>query len=143
MRGIPKPSPAMVVALIALTVAIGGTAAALPGKFTVGRDDLKTSSVGARALGKVKLDQTRVLASIDLVAGDASFTESEGTIKCPADAPTAIDPYVGGLGPNAFEVKRESIPNKWGGPLGYTFTVSSDQGPDVGYTMKVNCILTR
>jgi hypothetical protein len=133
----------MVVALIALVVAIGGTAAALPGKFTVGRDDLKNGSVGARSIGKILTDQSQAFPSKDAVAGDGIFTESTGTIRCPAKAPTAIDPQVGGLGPQAFEVKRNALSNRFGGPLGYEFTVSSDQGPDVGYTMKVNCLFAR
>ncbi len=143
MNRIPRPSPAMVVALIALVVAIGGTAAALPGRFGVGRNDLQKSSVGARALGKMRLDQGVVLRSEDPVAGDGLFTESTGLIRCPSDAPVAIDPYVGGLGPDAFERKRESLPNRWGGPVGYEFTVSSDRGPDVGFSLKVNCLPTR
>ena len=40
MKRISRPSPAMVVAVISLIVAIGGTAVALPGKRTVGSDDL-------------------------------------------------------------------------------------------------------
>lgn len=143
MNRIPRPPPAMVVALIALVVAIGGTAAALPGRFGVGRNDLQKSSVGARALGKMRLDQGVVLRSEDPVAGDGLFTESTGLIRCPSDAPVAIDPYVGGLGPDAFERKRESLPNRWGGPVGYEFTVSSDRGPDVGFSLKVNCLPTR
>ena len=143
MRGIPRPSPAMVVALIALIVAIGGTAVALPGKFTVGRDDLKKSSVGARALGGMYVGRSLVLKSEDLVAGDGQFTESVGSILCPSKAPTAIDPFVGGLSETAFEVNRSAVSNKWKAPQGYRFTVRSDDGPDVCYTMKVNCLFAR
>ena len=48
-----KPSPAMVIAVISLVVAIGGTAVALPGKRSVDSNDLRKDSVGARSLGKV------------------------------------------------------------------------------------------
>lgn len=143
MRGIPRPSPAMVVALVALIVAIGGTAAALPGKFTVGQDDLKKSSVGARALGKMLVGETQVFKSQDPQAGDGEFTETKGEIRCPAKAPTAIDPAVANMGKAAFEVRRLAIPNRWGAPVGYEFVVSSDQGPNVGYTMTVNCLFAR
>lgn len=140
---VPRPSPAMVVALIALTVAVGGTAAALPGKFTVGRDDLKTSSVGARSLGKIMLGHVSVVRSNDPVANDGNFHEVRGSIECPSRAPLALDPVIGGLGPRAYEVKRLALPNKWNGPSGYEFTISSDQGPDVGYSLKVNCLFAR
>jgi hypothetical protein len=133
----------MVVALIALVVAIGGTAAALPGKFTVGRDDLKNSSVGARSLGRMLVGRTWVLKSDDPVADDGIFTETEGKITCPSKAPTAIEPFISGMSQTAFEIKRNAVPNSFGAPLGYRFTVSSDDGPDVGYTMSVNCLFRR
>ena len=143
MRGIRRPSPAMVVALIALTIAIGGTAAALPGKFTVGRDDLKTSSVGARALGKMIIGRSRSFPSADPIADDGNFTETMGTITCPDNAPTAIDPFVGGMSPTAYVFGRSEIFNRFGAPMGYRFTVFSDDGPEVGYVMNVNCIPAR
>lgn len=143
MNRVPRPSPAMVVAIVALIVAIGGTAFALPGKFTVGRDDLKKSSVGARSIGKVLLEHTRVVRSQDEVPRDEVFTETRGTIRCPARAPTAIDPSVGNLGPTSFQVRVTAIPNRWGGPVGYEFLLTGDEGPDFGYAMKVNCLFTR
>jgi hypothetical protein len=133
----------MIVALIALIVAIGGTAAALPGKFTVGRDDLKTSSVGARSLGRMLIDRSQVFRSNDPVASDGEYTESVGTIVCPTKAPTAIDPFVGGMSQTAYETKRTAVWNHLKAPQGYRFTVLSDDGPDVGYTMKVNCLFSR
>ncbi|OJU96055.1 MAG: hypothetical protein BGO23_00535 [Solirubrobacterales bacterium 67-14] len=133
----------MVVALIALIVAIGGTATALPGKFTVGRDDLKNSSVGARALGKMIVGRSQVVRSADLVAGDGNFTETEGKILCPAKAPTALDPSIGNMGPHSFEMRRTALANRLGAPGGYRFVVSGDEGPDFGYTMTVSCLLSR
>ncbi len=62
MKRIGRPSPAMVVAIISLIVAIGGTAVALPGKRTVGSDDLRKDSVGARSLGRALLGQVGRLA---------------------------------------------------------------------------------
>ena len=143
MRGIRRPSPAMVVALIALTIAIGGTAAALPGKFTVGRDDLKTSSVGARALGKIVISHSQVFPSADPIADDGNFTEATGIITCPDDAPTAIDPFVGGMSTTAYVFGRTAIFNRFRAPQGYRYTVFSDDGPEVGYVLKVNCIPAR
>ena len=143
MRGIPRPSPAMVVALIALVVAIGGSAAALPGKFTVGQDDLKESSVGSRSLGRVVLDVRKGVQSTDPVAKDGQFTEVEGTITCPRTAPFALDPAIGSMGPYVYEMRRNVLPNRWGGPLGYRFIVLSDVGPEPGFTMTVNCLPAR
>lgn len=142
MRRMPRPSPAMVVAVISLIVAIGGTATALPGRFKVDRNDLRNSVVGARSIGKVVLEHRQGLPSIDPVAGDGIFTETEGEIRCPPRAPFAFDPSVGIMGPAAFEQRRSVIANRWGGPGGYRFTVSSDEG-QVGYVMKVNCLPKR
>lgn len=143
MRRVPKPSPAMVVALISLIVAIGGTAVALPGKRTVGSDDLRTSSVGARAIGTAILGHSQVFPSTDPVAADDQFTETEGMIRCPTKAPFAFDPSVGNMGPRAFELRRFPLPNRWGGPAGYRFIVSSDEGSEVGFAIKVNCLRVR
>lgn len=143
MSRIPKPSPAMVVATISLIVAIGGTAFALPGKFTVGRDDLKDASVGARALGRAKLDYGLNMKSLDPIEGDGDFVESEGSVRCPSTAPFAMDPTVSGLGPRAFETRRVALANRWNGPGGYRFFISSDEGPDAVYGLSVNCLPTR
>lgn len=143
MNGIKRPSPAMIVATTALIIAIGGTAFALPGKFTVGRDDLKKSSVGARALGKMLVGHAYVLGSTDPIAGDGQFKEVTGIIQCPPKAPTAIDPSVSGLSNSAFESKRVAITNRFGAPRGYRITVLTDDGPGVGYTMEVNCLFAR
>jgi hypothetical protein len=133
----------MIVALIALIVAIGGTAAALPGKFTVGRDDLKNSSVGARAFGKMLVGHTQLVQSSDPVANDGNFTETKGKIRCPSKAPTALNASVANMGPKAFEVRRNVISNRLGAPGGYQFIVTSDEGPEISYTMKVNCLFSR
>lgn len=143
MGRIPKPSPAMVVATISLIVAIGGTAFALPGKFTVGRDDLKNDSVGARALGRATLDYGLNMKSLDPIEGDGTFVESEGSVQCPSKAPFAMDPTVSGLGQSAFETRRITLANRWNGPGGYRFFISSDEGPDAVYGLSVNCLPSR
>jgi len=143
MSGIPRPSPALVVAMIALVVAIGGTAFALPGRYTVGRDDLKNSSVGARALGRMIVAERMGVRSEDPTANDGVFTEMTGRIKCPDRAPLAIDPSIGGMGPRVYEVRRTATTNRFGSPDGYVFSVLGDEGPDPIYTMTVNCVLAR
>jgi hypothetical protein len=143
LKGMPRPSPAMVVAVISLIVAIGGTAIALPGKKTVGKGDLRDGSVGARSLGRGVLDHSKGLKSADPVAGDGVFTQTEGVIRCPSKSPFALDPSIGNMGPEAFELRRNSLANRWGGPGGYRFIISTDQGPEVGYAMKLNCLPRR
>ena len=36
----------------------------------------------------------------------------------------AFDPAIAGMGPDAFELRRNALPNRWGGPVGYRFIVS-------------------
>jgi hypothetical protein len=133
----------MVVAVISLIVAIGGTAVALPGGRTVDRGDLRNDSVGARALGKAVVGFSSGLASADPVQGDGQFTEADGSIRCPARAPFAFDPSISGLGPLAFETSRKVVINRFGGPGGYIFRVTTDTGPSVGFAMTVNCLPRR
>ncbi len=50
----------------------------------------------------------------------------------------AFDPAIAGMGPDAFELRRNALPNRWGGPVGYRFIVSSDLGPDAVFTMTIH-----
>jgi hypothetical protein len=133
----------MVVAVISLIVALGGTAVALPGSLLVGQDDLRDSSVGARALGKVSLGRVSLLSSDDPVREDGNFTELEGAIRCPGRAPFAFDPSISGLSPLSYETNRSVVVNRFGGPGGYEFEVMSDEGSGLAFTMKVNCLARR
>jgi hypothetical protein len=143
MKSRLKPSPAMVVAVISLIVAIGGTAVALPGSLRVGSDDLRKDSVGARALGKALLGQVALISSTDPVAADGEFTELEGSVRCPAWAPFAFDPSISGLSPLAYETNRNVLLNRFSGPGGYEFEVMSDEGSGIAFAMKVNCLARR
>lgn len=138
-----RPSPAMVVAVISLIVAIGGTAFALPGRGSIDSNDLRKDSVGARSLGKVLFGIGSLISSTDAVADDGIFTEAEGSVRCPARAPFAFDPSIGNMGPLAYEVRRRVLLNRFGGPGGYEFRVLSDLGPDLSFTMQVNCLARR
>ncbi len=133
----------MVVAVISLIVAIGGTAVALPGKRGVDSNDLRKDSVGARALGKVVFGVSNSLTSSDPVAKDGDFTEMEGAVRCPARAPFAFDPAVANTGPLAYEVRRSVLLNRFGGPGGYRFVVVADVGPGPGFALQVNCLSRR
>ena len=133
----------MVIAVISLIVAIGGTAVALPGKRSIDSNDLRKDSVGARSLGKSVLGTGKLLPSTDPVAEDGNFTELEGKVRCPSRAPFAFDPSIGNMGPLAYEVSRTVLINRFGGPGGYLFRVVSDRGPGLAFTMKVNCLSRR
>jgi hypothetical protein len=133
----------MVVAAISLIVAIGGTAFALPGRRSIDSNDLRKDSVGARSLGKVLFGIGSLISSTDTVADDGIFTEAEGSVRCPARAPFAFDPSIGNMGPLAYEVRRRVLLNRFGGPGGYEFRVLSDLGPDLSFTMQVNCLARR
>ncbi len=138
---IPRPSPAMVVAVIALVVAIGGTATALPGRFTVGKKDLRNESVGARALGRV-IQVRGGITSNDENARDGVFREAEGEIVCPDKAPFAFDPMISGMGPYAYEIQRTTIFGKQRAPQGYWIRITTDDGL-AGYTLTLNCLPKR
>lgn len=45
-----RPTPSMAIGLVALFVALSGTAVALPGKNRVDKNDYKSSSIGTRAI---------------------------------------------------------------------------------------------
>lgn len=141
MKRVPRPSPAMIVAIIALIVAVGGTATALPGRFTVGRKDLKKESVGARSLGRA-VQHRAIIWSNDETPHDGIFREAEGEIMCPPKAPLAFDPYIIGMGPRAYEIHRSTILNKWKSPGGYWFRITTDDG-EAGYSLRVSCLPRR
>lgn len=99
-----RPSPAMVVAFIALCVALAGTATALPGRSRVKKDDIarnavrskhirsrnvRNSDIGRRAVSRSKISRDAV--NTDLVAGDALtgadiLESSLGTVPNAANA---------------------------------------------------------
>lgn len=47
-----RPSPALLVSVLALVAALAGTASALPGKNTVSRNDIKKNAVGGKQIAK-------------------------------------------------------------------------------------------
>jgi hypothetical protein len=49
------PSPALIVAMVALVAALAGTAIALPGKKTVSRTDIKPEAVRSKQIGDGKV----------------------------------------------------------------------------------------
>jgi hypothetical protein len=77
-----RPSPAMVIALLALFVALGGSAFA----FGLGRDSVHSANIAPGAvkspdLGKLSLRSGRIVDT-DTTAGDGSFTYARGHATC-------------------------------------------------------------
>jgi hypothetical protein len=82
------PRPAAVIACVALGIALGGTATALPGTRTVQDNDLKTNSVTARA---IRADAVR---ESEIQAGAVQDTEL-GTIVSRKDTTSLADGFSG------------------------------------------------
>lgn len=96
-----KPSPAMIVALFAVFLAMGGTATALSGKFSVKRDDIAPKAVNSSKLAdkavtthKIKPSaiyskqiKDGVIGSYKLKLNGSSTVTAEGTTtsKVPVD----------------------------------------------------------
>lgn len=80
---LPRLTPELVIAIFALTVALGGTAVAA---FVLGKNSVKSKNIApdqvrARDLAEVKA-RTGTLSALDPVAGDGLFTEVEGQARC-------------------------------------------------------------
>lgn len=86
----PRPSPAMVVAMIALFVAIGGTAIALPGQNTVNSGDVKDETLKSKDLKNGAAVQSSDIIDDSLVAADLA-PGSVGSSEVAADSLTTID----------------------------------------------------
>ena len=71
-----RPSPATVVAMVALIAALAGTATALPGKNTVDKNDLQKGAVTKRALKKAAVTTKAIkdgsVSTVDLADGSVA-----------------------------------------------------------------------
>ena len=74
MRAASGPSPAMVVALIALVAALAGTATALPGKNSVDKNDIKKNAVKSK---NIKKGQVKSSDIADGAVAEADLTPAE------------------------------------------------------------------
>ena len=74
-----KPSPALIVAMIALVAALAGTATALPGKGSVEKNDLAKGAVTKKAIkkGAVTKKAIKSNAVTGKAIADGSVTEAE------------------------------------------------------------------
>ena len=77
-----RMSPALLVSILALVLALGGVAVG----FTLGKNSVRSKNIApdqvrARDLAPVKL-RTGNLGSTDPIAGDGQFTEVEGSARC-------------------------------------------------------------
>jgi hypothetical protein len=76
-----RPSPALVISVIALCVALAGTAGALPGRNSVKSNDIAHGAVRAGDLGAVVV-RTAVIPDVDPTAGDGVWTSSTNSAFC-------------------------------------------------------------
>jgi len=76
-----RPSPALVVSMIALGVALAGTAGALPGKNSVRSNDIAKGAVRAKNLGAVVV-RAEGIRDLDSTAGDGVWTSSGDSAPC-------------------------------------------------------------
>jgi hypothetical protein len=76
-----RPSPALVISLIALAVALAGTAGALPGRNSVKSNDIAHGAVRAGELGSVVV-RAAPIRDLDSAAGDGVWTSSTNSAFC-------------------------------------------------------------
>jgi hypothetical protein len=76
-----RPSPALVISLIALAVALAGTAGALPGRNSVKSNDIAHGAVRAGDLGSVVV-RTAPIPDSDPSANDGIWTSSLNSASC-------------------------------------------------------------
>lgn len=74
------PSPATILAIIALFVALGGTAFAIS-RNSIGTREIKPRAIQAKNLGPMKLRWGRVV-DFDTTAGDGQFNIASGQAQC-------------------------------------------------------------
>lgn len=78
-----RPSPAMVVALLALFLAVGGNVVAYGlGRNSVHSRDIAPGAVRANDLGKFRLRTSGPILDRDTVARDGTYAEAGGRAKC-------------------------------------------------------------
>ena len=92
-----RPSPALIVAMIALVAALAGTASALPGSNQVDKDDLRTGSVGGRAIqpGAVNNHKLKDGAVTDVKISDGSVITPKIADQAVTGDKIAEDPVAG------------------------------------------------
>jgi hypothetical protein len=76
-----RPSPALVISVIALGLALAGTAGALPGRNSVKSNDIARGAVRAGDLGAVVV-RTEPIRDVDAVSGDGVWTPSGNSAPC-------------------------------------------------------------
>ena len=78
-----RPSPAMIVALLALFLAVGGNVVAYGlGRNSVHSRDIAPGAVRANDLGKLEFRRSGTIEDRDTVAHDGIYAEAGGRAKC-------------------------------------------------------------
>jgi hypothetical protein len=76
-----RPSPALVISVIALGLALAGTAGALPGRNSVKSNDIARGAVRAGDLGAVVV-RSAAIRDLDTAGGDGVWTSSTNSAFC-------------------------------------------------------------
>jgi hypothetical protein len=97
-----KPSPALVIAMIALFVALGGVSYGLAGKSSVFSDDIVNGSVKSKDLRNGNVTGRDI--KTNTLTGNDVFEPSLGPVPDAENADTADDAdQLGGVGPNGYQ----------------------------------------
>jgi hypothetical protein len=79
MKNMPRPSPAMIVALLALFVSLGGSAVG----YNIGRETGSNQAKPSKAKHRVRYRlRAGKIFDTDTTAGDGSFNYAQGRARC-------------------------------------------------------------
>lgn len=133
-----RPSPALVVSMIALGVALAGTAGALPGKNSVRSNDIAKGAVRAQDLGAVVV-RTAAIRDIDPAAGDGVWTSSTNSAFCRRGERLVSGGVRTGTFPVPTEVRiGQSEPRE--SKRQWAATISTDTGGSARYGVVAMCL---
>lgn len=88
---VKRPSPALIVAMVALVAALGGTAVGLPGKKNIDGNDLKKNVVGLKSMKNNSVGPAELKANSVNNSENARF-DASNTVKLSAGADQASAP---------------------------------------------------
>ena len=99
-KTVRRPSPALIVAIVALVAALAGSAIALPGKNTVKKNDIAKNAVVSKAIKNDKVTGADVNeASLGTVPSAASAAALAGHTRFSVHVPEGEDHVVATFGP--------------------------------------------
>jgi hypothetical protein len=132
-----RPSPALVISLIALAVALAGTAGALPGRNSVKSNDIAPKSVHARHLGGTVLHVTPLIDR-DSTAGDGVWTTSTDSAVCRSGRLLSGGVRTGQFPPPSAAAVTQTEPRP--GNRQWVGSVSTDTGGTARFSVVAYCL---